>query len=276
MKGIAKGSGIPVKTWRRLNLIPELLKASCSIGGWWGEATASGKLIQLRALDWEEHAPIAKFPMIAVYHSNEEGSVPFANIAWVGFLGSLTGYSSAKIGVSERLRGGSPDTMTRFGKPWTYALRDVLQFSKTLDDALNALNETDRTCSVYLGIGSSVNNTYRLIEYSETEFNVYNDKNWKNDPAHPRTEGMIWKAYKDDKNCFANHFTPNYGKITPDLIWRDVAPRSETGDSQVIVMDYENNHIYAMYPNPVSQHPGYTRPAVKIDLNPRFEEKWNM
>ena len=36
MKGIAKGSGIPVKTWRRLNLIPELLKASCSIGGWWG------------------------------------------------------------------------------------------------------------------------------------------------------------------------------------------------------------------------------------------------
>jgi hypothetical protein len=53
--------------------------------------------------------------------------------------------------------------MTRFGKPWTYALRDVLQFSKTLDDALNNLNTTDRTCSVYLGIGSSVNNTYRLI-----------------------------------------------------------------------------------------------------------------
>jgi hypothetical protein len=153
--------------------------------------------------------------MITIYHSNEEGSVPFANIAWVGFLGSLTGYSSAKIGVSERLRGGSPDTMTRFGKPWTYALRDVLQFSKTIDDALNQLNATDRTCSVYLGIGSSVNNTYRLIEYSETELNIYSDKNWKNDAAHPRKEGMIWKAYHDDKNCFANHFTPKYGKITP-------------------------------------------------------------
>lgn len=106
MKGIAKGSGIPVRNWRRINLIPELLKASCSIGGWWGPATQTGQLIQLRALDWEQHAPISKFPMITVYHSNEEGSVPFANIAWVGFLGSLTGYSSAKIGVSERLRGG--------------------------------------------------------------------------------------------------------------------------------------------------------------------------
>ena len=78
----------------------------------------------------------------------------------------MTGYSSAKIGISERLRGGSADTMTRFGKPWTYALRDVLQFSKTIDDALNSLNETDRTCSIYLGIGSSVNNTYKIIEYS--------------------------------------------------------------------------------------------------------------
>lgn len=42
MQGIAKGSGIGVKTWRRLNLIGELLKASCSIGGWWGKATETG------------------------------------------------------------------------------------------------------------------------------------------------------------------------------------------------------------------------------------------
>jgi len=138
-KGVAKGSGISQKTWRRINLIPELLKASCSIGGWWGPATESGQLIQLRALDWEEHAPISKFPTITVYHPSEAGSVPFANIAWAGFFGSLTGYSSAKIGVSERLRGGDASTMTRFGKPWTYALRDVLQFSKTIDDALNNL-----------------------------------------------------------------------------------------------------------------------------------------
>lgn len=142
MRGIAKGSGLPVKIWRRVNLIPELLKASCSVGGWWGPATATGKLIQLRSLDWEEHSPISKFPMITVYHPSEVGSVPFANIAWVGFLGSLTGYSSAKIGVSERLRGGSGNQTTRFGKPWTYALRDVLQFSKTIDDALNNLQNT--------------------------------------------------------------------------------------------------------------------------------------
>ena len=87
-------------------------------------------------------------------------------------------------------------------------------------------------------------------------------------------EGMIWKAYVDEKPCFKNHFVPSYGKVTPELIYKKVAPRSETGDSQVIVMDFSNDHIYAMYPNPVTQAPGFQRPAVKIDLGPRFKE-WN-
>jgi len=166
--------------------------------------------------------------------------------------------------------------MTRFGKPWTYALRDVLQFSKTLDDALNNLNSTDRTCSVFLGVGSSVNNTYRLIEYDEKTLAVYDDTNWHFGDTHPKMPGMIWKAYHDDKTCFKNHFVPNYGKITPELIWRYVAPRSETGDSQVIVMDFATNHIYAMYPNPVTQTVGYNRPAIKIDLTPRFNESGDL
>ena len=46
---------------------------------------------------------MAKFPLITVYHPTEKGSVPFSNIAWPGFVGSLTGYSSAGIGISERL-----------------------------------------------------------------------------------------------------------------------------------------------------------------------------
>jgi len=54
------------------------------------------------------------------------------------------------------------------------------------------------------------------------------------------------------------------------LIYQKVAPRSETGDSQVIVMDFSNDHIYAMYPNPVTQTPGFQRPPIKIDLGPRF------
>jgi len=184
-KGVAAGSGTTIKTWRRIGLIPELLKASCSIGGWWGPATKSGQLIQLRALDWEEHAPISKWPTITVYHPTEKGSIPFANIAWVGFLGSLTGHSSAQISIGERLRGGPLKDDSRFGKPWTYVLRDTLQFAHNIDEALEQMKESHRTCSIYLGVGSSVNNTFRIIEYSYKEFTIYDDTNWHFDENHP-------------------------------------------------------------------------------------------
>jgi len=107
------------------------------------------------------------------------------------------------------------------------------------------------------------------------EFNTYSDANWHLDQNHPRMNGMIWKAYIDGKPCFKNHFVPNYGNITPELVYRYVAPRSETGDSQVVVMDFANNHIYCMYPNPVTHAPGFQRPAIKIDLTPRFNENWD-
>jgi len=49
----------------------------------------------MRCLDWEEHAPMSRYGVVAVYHPTEKGTVAFSNIAWAGFVGSLTGHSSA-------------------------------------------------------------------------------------------------------------------------------------------------------------------------------------
>ena len=73
--------------------------------GSWGQASYNGYPITLRALDWEAHAPISGWPTISVYHPTEPGSVPFANIGWAGYLGSITGYNSEKISFAERLKG---------------------------------------------------------------------------------------------------------------------------------------------------------------------------
>ena len=42
MLGISRGAGVSMKKIRQVNLLPELLKASCSILGAWGPATYSG------------------------------------------------------------------------------------------------------------------------------------------------------------------------------------------------------------------------------------------
>ena len=43
----------------------------------------------------------------------------------------------------------------RFGEPWPYVLKKVLQFGNDLDSAINLINETHRTCSLYIGVGSA-------------------------------------------------------------------------------------------------------------------------
>jgi isopenicillin-N N-acyltransferase-like protein len=52
MRGIAEGSGVSFKHLRRIHMIGELTKGTCSMFGAWDKATKDGKLIQLRALDW--------------------------------------------------------------------------------------------------------------------------------------------------------------------------------------------------------------------------------
>jgi len=89
---------------RRVHMIGELTKGSCSMYGAWGAATATldGRLLQLRALDWSVDGPFKNTPQVTVYHSSdsEEGHT-FANIGWSGWIGSITGLSQSQLAISE-------------------------------------------------------------------------------------------------------------------------------------------------------------------------------
>ncbi|CAE7503135.1 dcd1B, partial [Symbiodinium microadriaticum] len=86
----------------RLNMFAELTKASCSFFGAWGEATAkdTGKTYQLRALDYDTTGPFKDFPQITNYHPTDGGHA-FANMGWPGSIGIMTGYSAARMAISE-------------------------------------------------------------------------------------------------------------------------------------------------------------------------------
>lgn len=56
--GISAGSGIDESIIRRANMLPELTKAHCTVVGSWNEGSKDGRLLHLRALDWDAFAPI--------------------------------------------------------------------------------------------------------------------------------------------------------------------------------------------------------------------------
>jgi hypothetical protein len=73
MRGLADASGTDYDTIARVHLIGELTQGSCSMYGAWGPATAGGKTLSLRALDWDVDGPMKDFPSLIV-RSGGDGS----------------------------------------------------------------------------------------------------------------------------------------------------------------------------------------------------------
>ena len=50
---------------------------------------------------------------------------------------------------------GTFGAQSRFGIPFIFLLRDILQFDQTLDDAVSRMADTRRTCDLILGVGDA-------------------------------------------------------------------------------------------------------------------------
>jgi hypothetical protein len=111
-----------VQRLQQVNMLPELIKMTCTMFGAWGEASASSKLIQLRALAFGS-SPLANYSLLAVHRpvdanapaptstegdgliGNDEGDLwqGFAALGFPGLVGVVTGVSQRGIGLSEKV-----------------------------------------------------------------------------------------------------------------------------------------------------------------------------
>ncbi|CAF0716468.1 unnamed protein product [Brachionus calyciflorus] len=286
IQGMSDATGIDKKLFRRIHLIGELTKGSCSMFGAWGSALpGSDGLLQLRALDWVVDGGLQNFPEITVYHPNKNSSYghDFANIGWSGWIGSIQGYSSKKLAISE-IGVSYPDETfgkeSRFGTPFTYALRDILQFDNTFDDAFNRLTNGKRTCNLILGVGDGKINKFNSVQYSASVANFMNDTTLKPEGDwHPKIDnvvyhGMDWLCPSFNQ-VMAQQIMKLYGNLTPENAIRDVTSIVQTGSLLVTYYDFKNDLIYtanARGHNEKGHKNAYERSFVKVNMNEIFSE----
>jgi hypothetical protein len=279
LKSIAQGSGLPVSLFRRLNMIPELIKASCSMVGAWGPAIAQTEegstLFQLRALDWDTDGPFNDFPAVMVYHPSE--GVPFATLGWTGFVGGLTGYSSSNVGICEKYWGGYNGTYFDEGYPFHYLLRDILQFDTDTSAAMNRIIHAQRTCAIFVGLGDSDTHQFRAVEYSHDSVSMYSDKSFPRYPGHPGAMGLVYvdKHFQPSHDpCLGSVLLSNYGHLdTNHLIL--AASLHQTGDNHAAIYDFSKNFMYVASASSASTPPvipAYNRPFLQLDLNKLWAE----
>jgi len=272
MKGISDASGIPYMDIVRINLFPELIKASCSmIGAWGGAIDTPNSLYQLRALDWATNGPFQKFASVNVYHPAAEGANSFANYGFLGFVGSLTGISSTPVGVCEKVWLSYNGTQNTFGTPWHFVMRDILQWDKTIDDAINRVEQATRTCSIFMGVGD-IEHKFRGIEYSYDVVNIYDDSNYPLYENHPRMKGVVYiNKHKQPSTdpCLANLLKAQYGSINASSLMQ-IAALHETGDTHAAVYDYGRRLLYVVVASPFQngkEEPAFVRQWTELSLD---------
>ena len=144
--------------------------------------------------------PFWKYPLVTIYHpSSKKYGNSWANVGFYGWLGVISGASAEKLAISE-IGVSFPDKSfgkeSRFGNPFTFVLRDILQWDKTLNESISRLKSTKRTCNLILGVGDGKSNEFRSFQYSHSVLNVINDTNLlpKNDTWHPEVENVVYHA----------------------------------------------------------------------------------
>jgi isopenicillin-N N-acyltransferase like protein len=279
MEGIAEGAEIDRQTILRVNTIGEVSEWHCSLFAAWGAATAStGSLLQLRALDYAVEAEIQRYPVIVVYHPDRGHA--FANFSWSGVVGAVTGMSSIPLGISEIGDDYHKESDSFAGYPFMFMLRDILQFDKSLEEAIARVKRGPRTSSLMYAIGDGVRGEGRALQTSRIACNVYDPDNLEPlTPTHPRIAdvvywGMSWNVPKYDR-ALHDMLVKHYGNLTAEATIREILPTVGTGNLQVAIYDLTRQIAWTSNARANSESGplnAYERSFIRLDMKALFAE----
>lgn len=125
-----------------LNVFPELFH--CSGFAVFGSATRDGKLYHGRVLDYM--TTIGLQDAATTFIVQAEGQIPFANVGYAGFIGSVSGMNAAAVSLGEM--GGRGEGHWD-GAPMATLMRRALEECHTLEDVKALWTSSPRTCEYY-------------------------------------------------------------------------------------------------------------------------------
>lgn len=141
-RALAASLGLDPRLVETLNVFPELFH--CSGFAVFGKATTDGKLYHGRVLDYM--TTIGLQDAATTFIVAVDGKIPFANVGYAGFIGSVSGMNSKQISLGEM--GGRGEGQWD-GVPMATLMRRALEECSTLEDVKQLWKTSPRTCEYY-------------------------------------------------------------------------------------------------------------------------------
>ena len=165
MQGLADGSGQTMTDVVSANFIPELFH--CSGFAIMNSATQDGELYHGRVLDYAVDWQLQEHAVVVI--AEPDGGIPFVNVSYAGFVGSVTGMNSKHVSIGEM---GGRGLGHWEGVPMAFLVREVLEKANTLDDAIAIFRDNPRTCEYYYVISDAKTNRAVGMEASWNKFMI--------------------------------------------------------------------------------------------------------
>src|SRR5262245_8067469 len=165
IEGLAAATGIKPQDVIAGNFIPELFH--CSGFAIMNSATKDGTLYHGRVLDYAIDWGLQEHAVVVV--AEPEGSIPFVNVTYAGFIGSVTGMNAKSVSVGEM---GGKGLGHWAGLPMSFLVREVLERGSDLDEAIAIFRDTPRTCQYYYVLADGKTNRAVGMEASWDRFEL--------------------------------------------------------------------------------------------------------
>lgn len=163
LRGLADGAGLAFEDVQAANFVPELFH--CSGFAVMNSATEDGTLYHGRVLDYAIDWRLQQHAVLIV--AKPRGGIPFVNVSYAGFIGSVTGMNAAHVSIGEM---GGRGLGQWEGVPMAVLVRRVLQEANDLDEAVAVFRDNPRTCQYFYVIADGKTNRAVGMEASWNRF----------------------------------------------------------------------------------------------------------
>jgi len=139
---LSDAAGIDRRDGRYANLFPE--RFHCSGVAVRGKAALNGQVIHARVLDYMRDINLQSYAVVVVFIP--QGHHAWMSLGYAGFVGSVTAMNEEGLAMGEMGGGGEGDWD---GMPMSLLVRDVMERASNVEEGLEILKNTPRTCEYY-------------------------------------------------------------------------------------------------------------------------------
>lgn len=264
MDALAAASGLRIEEVRLANFFPELFH--CSGFALFGEATAGGRMFHGRVLDYMKGVGLEQNACVMVMQPDE--GYAWVNVGYAGFLGTVTAMNEKHIAIGEM--GGKGEGHWD-GKPMAQLMREVMEKAGTIEEAVEIMRSSPRTCEYYYVISDGTSKRAVGISATPDKFETISSGTSHPQLPHAIKDTVLMSA-GDRYEELVSRVQKGYGSFDEgtarDLMTRPVCMNSNI-QSVLFAPDTLDFWVANADSKNVASHTRYTKYNLKELLEPQ-------